>query len=171
MSEVDDLLDQFRQMKTQKAEREQAEDQPDPDPDPDAETDPDPDADADADATDSQNSGYTQSATNPPPWMYRTAYTPVYAIGRQKVFHADLDCAMLSSGGTPKKYPLAFIVTRDTYPSKPCDNCTMDMDNTIRVALAYDGVDPDDVVYPSDAVERRQDATGGARDNASAGSA
>lgn len=156
MSEVDELLDQFRQMKAQKAERdqEQPDEQPDPEPDPDPDPDPDPAPEPET------AGGDTQSATNPPPWMYRSAYTPVYAINRQKVFHADLNCAKMSSRDPPKKYPLAFIVTHETYPTKPCDNCTMDMDHTIRVAIAYDGVDPDDVVYPSDGSERRQNEAG-----------
>lgn len=98
--------------------------------------------------------------TDVPAWMHTTANTKLYAAGHSTVFHADRNCGELQRADDDRirTYPIRFVVTRDVSPKRPCPNCTLDMANTVRVAIEYDHVAPEEVVYPIDNEEVTPDA-------------
>lgn len=78
-----------------------------------------------------------------PAQNYRGAFTPVYSAGHSPVFHADLNCDELRALEEVNRWPLGWLLTRERNPRKPCSRCTHGKAHTARVALAYDGVEPD----------------------------
>lgn len=81
---------------------------------------------------------------------YPGGTTRVYTAGHSPIFHADLRCQELTDVEEVRMYPLKHVVTTDANPRTPCTYCTADLDQTITVAIEYDGVDPGDVVLPLD---------------------
>lgn len=73
--------------------------------------------------------------------------TLVYSPDHSAVFHADKRCPELAEVEFARKLPLGYVLTTEGTPRRPCNRCTCDMGTSIAVAIKYDSVDPEAVIY------------------------
>lgn len=74
--------------------------------------------------------------------------TRVYAATNSYRFHADRNCPELNGVETVLQFPLGWVVTHHSNPTRPCGYCTQDVPTTAQVAITYDRIDPDELVEP-----------------------
>lgn len=74
--------------------------------------------------------------------------TRVVAAENSRIFHADTTCPEISDAETLRRFPLGWVVSHRSNPVHPCHYCTQDPETTAAVALAYDKIEPDDLVEP-----------------------
>ena len=77
--------------------------------------------------------------------------TTVYTTGSgADVFHADKNCPHILKTSTSgygfdayvTAHSLPTVLSEYTPPIKPCKHCTLSMEDTVRVAVQQDGMDP-----------------------------
>ena len=78
---------------------------------------------------------------------YHGGKTRVYTTDHSPRWHADKRCPELRDVDQAIVLPLGYVLTTETNPHRPCDRCTCDLSKSIEVALTYDGIDREEIIY------------------------